>query len=236
MSTWTSRACAIPSRCQIRVAPDKAHDLGAVVANFRSAGARCVVVSGVVDAAYRVHADMIPRAALTVCRLRAGCDSPGARNYRIGAGRAALTSAQWTRAMLETCGSAPVPCRWPRWRGLTRERRVPSLRPPLTPPDGFRGGCPVLGAGRCWPGDLAPMTVPGRGTGPNPQQTRCSALGSPAAASHRRAQERRAPVPVMIPPRNPLAAGDARVDAQSASLPVDFRCGCSARGRQCQDR
>ena len=35
------------------------------------AGARCVIVSGVVDAAYRVHADVIPRAALTVCRLRA---------------------------------------------------------------------------------------------------------------------------------------------------------------------
>jgi len=40
---------------------------------------------------------------------------------------------------------------------LTRERRMPSLRPPLTLPDGLCGGCPVLGAGRCWPGDLAPM-------------------------------------------------------------------------------
>jgi len=45
-----------------------------VVANFRSAGARCVIVSGVVDAAYRVHADVIPQAALTVCRLRASWD------------------------------------------------------------------------------------------------------------------------------------------------------------------
>jgi len=61
-----------PSRCQIRAVPDKGHNLGAVVADFRSAGARCVIVSGVVDAAYGVHADMVPRAALTVCRLRAG--------------------------------------------------------------------------------------------------------------------------------------------------------------------
>jgi hypothetical protein len=42
-STSTSRACAIPSRCQIRAASDKAHNLGAVVANFRSAGARCIM-------------------------------------------------------------------------------------------------------------------------------------------------------------------------------------------------
>jgi adenylylsulfate kinase-like enzyme len=50
----------------------KAQNLGAVVANYRAAGARCVIVSGVVDAGHGVHADMIPRAALTVCRLRVG--------------------------------------------------------------------------------------------------------------------------------------------------------------------
>jgi hypothetical protein len=52
----------------------KAQNLGAVVANFRAAGARCVIVSGVVDPGYGVHADMIPEAALTICRLRAGRD------------------------------------------------------------------------------------------------------------------------------------------------------------------
>lgn len=40
----------------------KAQNLGSVVANFRAAGARCVVVSGVADAARGVHADM-PRPA-----------------------------------------------------------------------------------------------------------------------------------------------------------------------------
>ncbi len=52
----------------------KAQNLGSVVANFRAAGARCVIVSGVVDAAHGVHADMIPQAAVTVCRLRASRD------------------------------------------------------------------------------------------------------------------------------------------------------------------
>ena len=50
----------------------KAQNLGSVVVNFRAAGARCVIVSGVVDAARGVHADMIPQAAVTVCRLRVG--------------------------------------------------------------------------------------------------------------------------------------------------------------------
>ena len=52
----------------------KAQNLGSVVANFRAAGARCLIVSGVVDAARGVHDDMIPQAAVTVCRLRAGRD------------------------------------------------------------------------------------------------------------------------------------------------------------------
>ncbi|MDT0441466.1 hypothetical protein [Streptomyces johnsoniae] len=52
----------------------QADNLGAVVSAYRAAGARCVVVSGVVDAARGVHTDRIPHAALTVCRLRAERD------------------------------------------------------------------------------------------------------------------------------------------------------------------
>ena len=52
----------------------KAQNLGAVVANYRAAGARCVIVSGVVDPGRGVPADLIPRAVITVCRLRAGRD------------------------------------------------------------------------------------------------------------------------------------------------------------------
>jgi len=49
----------------------KARNLGSVVANYRAAGARCVIVSGVVDPGLGVHAGLIPRATVTVCRLRA---------------------------------------------------------------------------------------------------------------------------------------------------------------------
>jgi adenylylsulfate kinase-like enzyme len=53
----------------------KARNLGAVVANYRAAGARCVIVSGVIDPGRGgAHAGMIPGAAVTVCRLRAGRD------------------------------------------------------------------------------------------------------------------------------------------------------------------
>ncbi|MFF4953140.1 AAA family ATPase [Streptomyces chattanoogensis] len=49
----------------------KACNLDAVAAGFRAAGARCLLVSGVVDPACGVHLDRMPRAAVTVCRLRA---------------------------------------------------------------------------------------------------------------------------------------------------------------------
>jgi hypothetical protein len=48
-----------------------AENLGAVVAGYRAAGARAVVVSGVVDPARGVHVDKIPDIVLTTCRLRA---------------------------------------------------------------------------------------------------------------------------------------------------------------------
>lgn len=52
----------------------KARNLDAVVAGHRAAGARCVVVSGVVDAGHGVHRDELTQVALTVCRLRADED------------------------------------------------------------------------------------------------------------------------------------------------------------------
>lgn len=61
-----------------------ARNLAAVTANFEAAGARCVVVSGVVDPLRGVPADLIPQAALTVCRLRA--DSDVVRERFVGRG------------------------------------------------------------------------------------------------------------------------------------------------------
>ena len=50
----------------------KTRNLAAVVAGVRRAGVRCLVVSGVVDAAGGVDADLLPEVALTLCRLRSG--------------------------------------------------------------------------------------------------------------------------------------------------------------------
>ncbi|MGW1029583.1 AAA family ATPase [Streptomyces sp. NPDC002577] len=52
----------------------QARNLDAVAAGFLAAGARCLIVSGVVDAARGVHVDQIPQAVVTVCRLRADRD------------------------------------------------------------------------------------------------------------------------------------------------------------------
>jgi hypothetical protein len=62
----------------------KARNLAGVVDAFRAAGARGVVVSGVVDAARGVDADVVPRAEFTVCRLRADPDELRARLVRRG--------------------------------------------------------------------------------------------------------------------------------------------------------
>jgi len=62
----------------------KARNLGAVVTNFLAAGARCIIVSGVVDPVRGVHPGQIPQAALTVCRLRASQDVLRQRFLRRG--------------------------------------------------------------------------------------------------------------------------------------------------------
>jgi adenylylsulfate kinase-like enzyme len=64
----------------------KARNLGEVWSGFRAAGAQCVVVSGIVDDADEVrrHADLLPGAALTVCRLRVGHDDLRGRFARRG--------------------------------------------------------------------------------------------------------------------------------------------------------
>jgi adenylylsulfate kinase-like enzyme len=57
----------------------KEQNLGYVVATFAAAGAQCVVVSGVADPRNGVHAELLPRAALTLGRLRADRDVVAAR-------------------------------------------------------------------------------------------------------------------------------------------------------------
>ncbi|WP_158882189.1 AAA family ATPase [Amycolatopsis anabasis] len=52
----------------------KARNLGAVWPNFRSAGARCLIVSGILESpeAVRIYADSTAGTAWTLCRLRVG--------------------------------------------------------------------------------------------------------------------------------------------------------------------
>jgi gluconate kinase len=52
----------------------KAQNLNAMLANYRSAGARFMIVNGVVDPARGVYRDVLSQAALTVCRLRVDRD------------------------------------------------------------------------------------------------------------------------------------------------------------------
>jgi AAA domain len=52
----------------------KALNLNAMLANYQAAGARVMIVNGVVDPSRGVHRDVLSRAALTVCRLRADRD------------------------------------------------------------------------------------------------------------------------------------------------------------------
>ena len=52
----------------------KAQNLSAMLANYRAAGARCMIVNGVVDPVCGVYREVFSEAALTVCRLRADRD------------------------------------------------------------------------------------------------------------------------------------------------------------------
>jgi adenylylsulfate kinase-like enzyme len=64
---WAPEPASDPGRHRL-----KARTLDAVLANFRAAGARCVVVSGVVDPFRGADVGLCPGAAMTLCRLRAG--------------------------------------------------------------------------------------------------------------------------------------------------------------------
>ena len=63
---WAPEPAEDPGRHRL-----KARALDAVVANFCDAGARCVVVPGVIDPIRGVETELVPHAALTICRLRA---------------------------------------------------------------------------------------------------------------------------------------------------------------------
>src|SRR5581483_11437919 len=63
---WAPEPASDPFRYRL-----EARNVDAVAANLHAAGARCLVVSGVVDPAYGPRADLTPHATLTPYRLRA---------------------------------------------------------------------------------------------------------------------------------------------------------------------
>jgi adenylylsulfate kinase-like enzyme len=133
-------------------------NLSAVVANFRSAGAQCVVVSGVTDPNQGVIRDQLPGIVLTVCRLRADRDDLVrrfvSRSGDIGQLNDVIREADdldrtsFAHACIDTTGLA-VPdvtrlvlerTRWPILTGPSRlERRTgptpPERRTGPTPPE-----------------------------------------------------------------------------------------------------
>lgn len=58
----------------------KAQNIGAVVPRYRAAGANCVIVNGCLDPRIGLYSELMPQAAVTVCRLRADRDEI-ARRY-----------------------------------------------------------------------------------------------------------------------------------------------------------
>lgn len=52
----------------------KAQNIGALVPRYPAAGARCVIVNGCLDPVGGVRSELMPQAAMTVCRLRADPD------------------------------------------------------------------------------------------------------------------------------------------------------------------
>jgi len=66
---WAPEPASDPVRHLLKISA-----LDRVLANFRAAGARCVIVSGVVDPERGVDPGMLPHAELTLCRLRAEPD------------------------------------------------------------------------------------------------------------------------------------------------------------------
>jgi len=100
----------------------KARNLDAVIASFQAAGAGCVVVSGVVDATRGVDLEQLPRAALTVCRLRATRDELRRRfvdrQAQVVQVKEVLREADEldASAVADLCVDTTA-YQWPRWHG-----------------------------------------------------------------------------------------------------------------------
>lgn len=83
-----------------------ADNLNAVIAGYRTAGTRAVIVSGVVDPARGVRVDRLPGVAVTTCRLRADPDCLRRRLTARRADAAYIEGALAEAAVWDTRGDA----------------------------------------------------------------------------------------------------------------------------------
>ena len=135
----------------------KAQNLNAMLANYQAAGAQFMIVNGVVNPDRGVRRDVISRAALTVCRLRAGRDELARRfTERYGSGddledalnftlaeADAMDASNFADVDLETSG-----VRADQVAALVRDtcRDWPGFGAAVTAPRG-EAACPATGAG-----------------------------------------------------------------------------------------
>ena len=135
----------------------KAQNLNAMLVNYQAAGARFMIVNGVVDPGRGVHRDVLSGAVLTVCRLRADRDELARRfteRYATGdnledaldgtlAEADAMDASNCADVTLETSG---VPAA--QVAALVRDtcRDWPGFGAAVTEPGG-KPACPATGAG-----------------------------------------------------------------------------------------
>ncbi|WP_433346726.1 hypothetical protein ACQP25_27990 [Microtetraspora malaysiensis] len=79
----------------------KARNLAAIWAGYRAMGAQCLIVSGEADSddTVRGYAELLPRTALTVCRLHAGQETLAERVARRGRGGGPATPGDELRGL-----------------------------------------------------------------------------------------------------------------------------------------
>lgn len=140
-----------PGRCRIR-----AWNLSAVLAGFQDAGARCAIVSGVIDAEEGVHPDASADAAVTVCRLHADRDE---LRRRLVERRGATTEVEEMLGDAAALDRSPLADLWVDTTGLSVGevvRRVRELS------DGWDRGSPLQGGPPV--AEQAPAPLPSDGT------------------------------------------------------------------------
>jgi len=148
----------------------KAQNLGAMLANYQAAGARCMIVNGVVDPVRGVYREELSKAALTVCRLRADRDEL-ARRFTDRHGR----SADLQDALTDTLAEAEAMDASNFGDAEVETSGVPAGQVAAL----VRGSCPH------WPGFLAGAATPScDATGPDTETASRSRVGADALGGH----------------------------------------------------